>query len=627
MNTDTTEPAKTLGQLAQQAFREFNGNIFTAQEQIDEGWNGIAQAVLQKFLSAGPVSAQDVLSIMERMPKYSLKEQASFIADCLNSTLRIPNNLSRHANPVQVEGGWEEFTGEEGNERGYLRDGCQVLNDDGEWVNIGGRGNFITDRTKRYRRRIPNQPAYGGPPPKLAEQQKQLADALQERFGEEQPTAVASGSPKEEQTVGSKMMEKVRADMVQFELAKNFLAALGYHYSSEGWTLCNPTAAQGQGELKLCPNLQPPDGAMELANDLWETMSKAGVVGWRLGYVASRDLLESTERRLTASQARVAFLEGQCDQHRSEQDKLKESMRADLEAMKGWAEKAEAFKAYVHQRLDAMGVPTDPESPHKAEGCRVGGRLDWLTAQSAELSKEIERLKKWLSAKCDRIGGCLLVMGSDSCGCVNGGTDSSREDTCARLTVERDKALAEVERLTAFKTYVHQRLDAMGVPVDPDSSHKAEGCRIGGRLDWIDAQLRSRGGVLIKEDGRRIFYGYTLKYSTCDLLTQEVNCSLQSPWRTIIAGDPASLPQIGDGKYVIVKWHDRVGINPWDAMENVSHWMPLPPLPTPKASAEGEGFEQVWWKVGGTDNNPSKELARLIWQAARAPQAVEGKAL
>jgi hypothetical protein len=38
--------------------------------------------------------------------------------------------------------------------------------------------------------------------------------------------------------------------------------------------------------------------------------------------------------------------------------------------------KLQQFKQYVHDRLDAAGVPADPESPHKAEGCRIGGRLD-----------------------------------------------------------------------------------------------------------------------------------------------------------------------------------------------------------------------------------------------------------
>ncbi len=43
-------------------------------------------------------------------------------------------------------------------------------------------------------------------------------------------------------------------------------------------------------------------------------------------------------------------------------------------------DKLQKFKDYVHARLDAAGVPTDPDSPHKAEGCRIGGRLDILIA-------------------------------------------------------------------------------------------------------------------------------------------------------------------------------------------------------------------------------------------------------
>jgi hypothetical protein len=37
------------------------------------------------------------------------------------------------------------------------------------------------------------------------------------------------------------------------------------------------------------------------------------------------------------------------------------------------------FKAYTHFRLDQIGVPERvPESQHDKEGCRVGGRFDWL---------------------------------------------------------------------------------------------------------------------------------------------------------------------------------------------------------------------------------------------------------
>lgn len=54
---------------------------------------------------------------------------------------------------------------------------------------------------------------------------------------------------------------------------------------------------------------------------------------------------------------------------------------------------------------------------------------------------------------------------------------------------ERREALAIVlaseADATAFKRYVHERLDRAGVPADPDGPHKDAGCRIGGRLDIV----------------------------------------------------------------------------------------------------------------------------------------------
>jgi len=45
------------------------------------------------------------------------------------------------------------------------------------------------------------------------------------------------------------------------------------------------------------------------------------------------------------------------------------------------AEALAKFKEYVHRRLDEAGVPSDPPSPHQAEGCRIGGRLDLVLSQ------------------------------------------------------------------------------------------------------------------------------------------------------------------------------------------------------------------------------------------------------
>lgn len=87
----------------------------------------------------------------------------------------------------------------------------------------------------------------------------------------------------------------------------------------------------------------------------------------------------------------------------------------------------------------------------------------------------------------------------------------------------RDRAAARIAALTVernalarFKAYVHTRLDAAGVPTDPDSPHKAEGCRIGGRLDWIIGR-HNRGAVLLDECGKAGI-GHTAHCTALDVL-------------------------------------------------------------------------------------------------------------
>ena len=52
------------------------------------------------------------------------------------------------------------------------------------------------------------------------------------------------------------------------------------------------------------------------------------------------------------------------------------------------------FKKYVHKRLDDAGVTVDPESPHKAEGCRIGGRLDEVLGQRDAALTALAKLPK-----------------------------------------------------------------------------------------------------------------------------------------------------------------------------------------------------------------------------------------
>lgn len=39
-------------------------------------------------------------------------------------------------------------------------------------------------------------------------------------------------------------------------------------------------------------------------------------------------------------------------------------------------DKLQAFKDYVHERLDDAGIATHPEGEHSKHGCRIGDRLD-----------------------------------------------------------------------------------------------------------------------------------------------------------------------------------------------------------------------------------------------------------
>jgi hypothetical protein len=77
-------------------------------------------------------------------------------------------------------------------------------------------------------------------------------------------------------------------------------------------------------------------------------------------------------------------------------------------------------------------------------------------------------------------GGFACIEGEINLACWLG-------ERAHRLVAEVERARAERDKLQRFKDYVHARLDAAGVTVDPESTHKAEGCRIGGRLDEVFA--------------------------------------------------------------------------------------------------------------------------------------------
>jgi hypothetical protein len=72
------------------------------------------------------------------------------------------------------------------------------------------------------------------------------------------------------------------------------------------------------------------------------------------------------------------------------------------EVLQAKCDKLQAFKDYCHARLDAAGVSADPESSHKAEGCRIGGRLDEVFAVRDELVAALKEAEQLLSVAMER---------------------------------------------------------------------------------------------------------------------------------------------------------------------------------------------------------------------------------
>jgi hypothetical protein len=87
------------------------------------------------------------------------------------------------------------------------------------------------------------------------------------------------------------------------------------------------------------------------------------------------------------------------------------SLRAELAAVKAERDRLAEFKAYIHRRLDEAGVPADPDSPHKAQGCRIGGRLDIVLGERDRLRSEVEQLR----AACKAVSDSFVYLPAE-CG-------------------------------------------------------------------------------------------------------------------------------------------------------------------------------------------------------------------
>jgi hypothetical protein len=101
------------------------------------------------------------------------------------------------------------------------------------------------------------------------------------------------------------------------------------------------------------------------------------------------------------------------DAHPDMVDAIENEIEAVLRAE---IEKLEAFKTYVHKRLDAASVPRNPEPEENAKhGCRVEGRLNHLERQLASAKKEAQDWQvHWRALDRERklLGRCITVLRS-----------------------------------------------------------------------------------------------------------------------------------------------------------------------------------------------------------------------
>ena len=262
------------------------------------------------------------------------------------------------------------------------------------------------------------------------------------------------------------------------------------------------------------------------------------------------------------------------------------------------------FKAYVHKRLDDGNVPTDPDSPHKAEGCRVGGRLDWLfskllaaererdeanaairTLEKLELDrvKHLNRLASWAQQdptgprESHQIQSWVLSEIKQALGAQ---TDITKfEPDYLTLKQERDALRQQLEEAKKDNQTIKSTLENKRRELQ--MFHRA--------LNETEAKLSQRGTgrltvLQVKSDVTYFFPATCVdgREEFWEGLTNELNALLTSPWRSVESDPPQEKDADRNGAVLVLFPHGSVQYEPWGVvhkMKTAAGWMPIPPLP------------------------------------------------
>lgn len=76
-----------------------------------------------------------------------------------------------------------------------------------------------------------------------------------------------------------------------------------------------------------------------------------------------------------------------------ERDQWKTSFEVTVKKLQEENDVLAAFKTYVHDRLDKMGIPADPEPENNAShGCRIEGRINFVQGEVDRLKEQNNKL-------------------------------------------------------------------------------------------------------------------------------------------------------------------------------------------------------------------------------------------
>ena len=160
---------------------------------------------------------------------------------------------------------------------------------------------------------------------------------------------------------------------------------------------------------------------------------------------------------------------------------------AEMLALLDALDAGDKFKAFVHEYLDAHGVPHgDPENQHQKEGCRIGARLDLLLAQLDKFGQDA-----------DMANGCLAMiremLTATKCGCGEGdhskGTPDMMMPEWIACIMQYHMKLAK-EAGEARERPLREALDAYRSVLSEDSAVPCKGDQGGVWLDigWSTIQ-------------------------------------------------------------------------------------------------------------------------------------------